>query len=174
MAVFRPGVSLVLGGARSGKSAFAERLTDESQLKKIYLATSQAFDGEMESRILEHKQRRGREWSLVEEPLALVDALAQVGHGANCVLVDCLTLWLTNLMMADKPVEPEFDRLIEALNGMRRSNIIFVSNEVGQGIVPMEKLSRDFRDHAGRLHQRLAAQADHVWFVTAGLPQKLK
>ncbi len=176
MTQFKAGASLILGGARSGKSAFAERLVDESGLTKIYLATSQAFDGEMEDRISIHRERRGSEWDLVEEPLALVSALEQAASQNACILVDCLTLWLTNLIMAERDVNAECDALCQALPNFMNSgaNILFVSNEVGQGIVPMEKMARDFRDHAGRLHQNLAATVHHVWFVTAGLPQKLK
>ena len=176
MTQFKAGASLILGGARSGKSAFAEGLVDESGLTKIYLATSQAYDSEMEDRISVHRQRRGPEWNIVEEPLALIDALEQASSQDTCILVDCLTLWLTNLMMAERDVDAECDALCLALPNLTNSgaNILFVSNEVGQGIVPMERMARDFRDHAGRLHQKLAAAVPHVWFVTAGLPQKLK
>lgn len=176
MTQFKAGASLILGGARSGKSAFAERLVDESGLAKIYLATSQAYDGEMEDRISIHRQRRGPEWTLVEEPVALIEVLEKASSQNSCILVDCLTLWLTNLMMDERDVDGECDALCQALPDLLNNgaNILFVSNEVGQGIVPMEKMARDFRDHAGRLHQKLAAVVPHVWFVTAGLPQKLK
>ncbi len=169
------GVGLVLGGARSGKSAFAERLCDESGRRKVYLATSQAFDEEMEERIALHQARRGSDWQLVEEPLALADAVAKSASAETIILVDCLTLWLTNLMMAEKDVAAECAALVQSFSDFAdNSSVIFVSNEVGQGIVPMEKMARDFRDYAGRLHQDIAAVADHVWFVTAGLPQQLK
>ncbi len=140
-------------------------------MSKIYLATSEIRDGEMAQRIAHHRARRGGEWQLVEEPLDLAGSLRRYADSDTVVLVDCLTLWLTNLMMADRDVEAECAALVDALPD---ANIIFVSNEVGQGIVPMEKMSRDFRDHAGRLHQDLAVACQHVWFVTAGLPQKLK
>jgi len=169
------GVSLILGGARSGKSAFAERLCNESGRQKVYLATSEAFDGEMEERIAHHQSRRGPEWQLVEEPLALGEGIIGVARPETIVLVDCLTLWLTNLMMAERDVAAESAALVRGLSGLSVDQcILLVSNEVGQGIVPMEKMARDFRDHAGRLHQDIAAIANNVWFVTAGLPQKLK
>jgi len=169
------GISLILGGARSGKSTFAERLADESGLGKFYLATSEVLDGEMENRVALHRKRRGREWRLVEEPLALAERLSELAAPDRCILVDCLTLWLTNVMMTGGDVETQCHRLIQTLAALPGNcTIILVSNEVGQGIVPMEKLARDFRDHAGRLHQDVAAVASNVWFVTAGLPQKLK
>ncbi len=175
MAQFAPGVSLILGGARSGKSSFAEQLSHESARQKIYLATSEAFDGEMEARIAHHRSRRGSEWQLIEEPLELASALKAVVASDTCVLVDCLTLWLTNLMMAERDVATECTTLVETLSGFDRDHaVLLVSNEVGQGIVPMEKMARDFRDYAGRLHQDIAGIAENVWFVTAALPQKLK
>ena len=175
MTQFAPGVTLILGGARSGKSSFAEKLADESGRRKIYLATSQAFDGEMEDRIAHHQKRRGPEWTLIEEPLDLASLIKTNGQSDNCILVDCLTLWLTNLMMAERDVSAESSGLVDALASLPKNcSVLLVSNEVGQGIVPMEKMARDFRDYAGRLHQDIVAIADNVWFVTAGLPQKLK
>jgi len=175
MTSFAPGVSLILGGARSGKSTFAELLADQSLRQKIYLATSEAFDGEMEERISIHQQRRGPEWMLIEEPIEIGETIVANSGSRTCILVDCLTLWLTNLMMANADVSTNADHLCESLGKLRGDcSVLLVSNEVGQGIVPIEKMSRDFRDHAGRLHQQIAALADNVWFVTAGLPQKLK
>ncbi len=175
MAHTTAGASLVLGGARSGKSAFAEKLATDSGLQKIYLATGEKRDGEMEDRIAQHQQRRGKDWQLVEEPLALAQELKNLAGPDSFVLVDCLTLWLTNLMMAERDVSNECRYLVDVLEGLSRdSSVALVSNEVGQGIVPMEKMARDFRDYAGRLHQDIAAVAPNVWFVTAGLPQKLK
>ncbi|MEN0041148.1 MAG: bifunctional adenosylcobinamide kinase/adenosylcobinamide-phosphate guanylyltransferase [Pseudomonadota bacterium] len=169
------GHTLILGGARSGKSAFAEKLVLHSGRKPVYLATSEIFDGEMEERVALHRERRGEEWSLIEEPLELVDALRDHAKADTCMLVDCLTLWITNLMMAERSVDEEVDRLVASLAELATdARIVFVSNEVGQGIVPMNKMARDFRDHAGRLHQKLAAAVPNVWFVTAGLPQQLK
>ncbi len=172
---FRPGVSLILGGARSGKSTFAEQLAADSQRSKIYLATSQAWDGEMEQRIARHQSQRGPEWQLIEEPVDLLEQLSPLADQQNCIVVDCLTLWLTNLMMADADVEKASQKLALGLAGLGTDcSVLLVSNEVGQGIVPTEKMARDFRDHAGRLHQDIAAIAQNVWFVTAGLPHRLK
>lgn len=169
------GLTLVLGGARSGKSRFAEKLAAETGRQKMYLATSQALDDEMVKRIEKHRQDRGDEWALLEEPLELAAALIDNSQADKVILVDCLTLWLSNLMMANRDVEKLSDELTDTLRGLSdTSQVILVSNEVGQGIVPIEKMSRDFRDHAGRLHQELAQVCGHVWFVTAGLPQKLK
>jgi adenosylcobinamide kinase/adenosylcobinamide-phosphate guanylyltransferase len=129
----------------------------------------------MSERIKQHQAQRGNDWALVEEPINLTKILPQYANENTCVLVDCLTLWVTNLMMQNRDVDTECDRLVECLKALPASSqIILVSNEGGQGIVPMEKMARDFRDHAGRLHQKCAAAANHVWFITAGLPQKLK
>ncbi len=166
-------VILVLGGARSGKSAFAERLMAQSGLAKIYLATSQIFDGEMEERVDLHRARRGEDWHLVEEPVDLGGALAQHACEDGAILVDCLTLWVTNLMMAEANIATLGDDLAARLQALP-GTVVLVSNEVGQGIVPDNKMAREFRDYAGLLHQKIAAIADEVYFVTAGLPQKLK
>lgn len=172
---WQPGGALVLGGARSGKSSFAEALAQQSGRAKIYCATSQVWDDEMGARVETHRARRGEDWRLVEEPLALAATIARYAGSETCLLVDCLTLWLTNLMMAEREIEPEMDNLLAVLSGLQDdASVLLVSNEVGQGIVPMDPMARAFRDHAGRLHQRLAAQLPHTWFVTAGLPQKLK
>lgn len=129
----------------------------------------------MEQRVDLHKLRRGPEWHLVEEPLALVDTLVEHATAKTAVLVDCLTLWVTNLMMEERDVDAEADMLVARLVDLPdTAQVLFVSNEVGLGIVPMDKMARDFRDHAGRLNQSIAAQAKNVWFVTAGLPQQLK
>ena len=173
---FEPGTTLILGGARSGKSLFAENWVNASSLRKIYLATSEPLDDEMTSRIAHHQARRGDDWELVEEPLNLVEALSKSAQKDTCILVDCLTLWLTNLMVHDQDIADAFGEFSNwlATTGKSDVNVVLVSNEVGQGIVPMEKMAREFRDHAGRLHQDIAAIANHVWFVTAGLPQRLK
>ena len=164
---------LVLGGARSGKSAFAEGLVDRSGLGKAYLATGQVFEDEMRRRISTHQARRGPEWSLSEEPLDIAGALRRIASPDTAVLVDCLTLWVTNLMMADREISVE-GNVLAGLIPTLPGTIVFVSNEVGQGIVPDNAMARAFRDHAGILHQKIAAVADEVYFVTAGLPQKLK
>ncbi len=169
------GVTLVLGGARSGKSAFAEKLASEGGREKVFLATCEVHDDEMVQRVRKHKSRRGPEWQLVEEPLELAQRLNSVANAQNCIVVDCLTLWLTNLVMNKRDIELECEGLVEMLQGVARDNsIVLVSSEVGHGIVPFRKMARAFRDQAGQLHQDIAAIADHVWFVTAGLPQKLK
>lgn len=175
MSAFQAGSCLILGGARSGKSGFAEKLAHQSQRKKIYLATSEIWDEEMDARIDLHRSRRGDDWALIEEPRDLAGVLKEQASSGTCVLVDCLTLWLTNLMMAEVDIAHACDELVGRIKSLPDdASVLFVSNEVGQGIVPMEKMARDFRDHAGQLHQDIAAVADHVWLVTAGLPQKLK
>lgn len=168
-----PVIRLVLGGARSGKSAFAEGLVAESGLERLYLATGRAFDGEMEARIALHRERRGADWTTIEEPLELAAALADHSTAERIVLVDCLTLWLTNLMMAERDVGAAFDGLVAMLPRLA-GPVVLVSNEVGLGIVPENRMAREFRDHAGRLHQRIAALADEVTFVAAGLPLRMK
>ncbi|RIX99266.1 bifunctional adenosylcobinamide kinase/adenosylcobinamide-phosphate guanylyltransferase [Aureimonas flava] len=172
----RGGVSLhfVLGGARSGKSAFAEALVSASGLRPLYLATGRAFDAEMRARIAEHRERRPPPWETVEAPLRLAEALRREAHGDRAVLVDCLTLWLTNLMLEDHDVPAAFAALATALAAPLPGLVVIVSNEVGLSIVPDNRMARDFRDHAGRLHQRVAALAGEVTFVAAGLPLKLK
>lgn len=166
-------ITFVLGGARSGKSSFAEKLVEDSGLQPVYLATGRAFDKEMESRISIHRDRRGREWQTVEEPLDLVGALEKHAGHDRFVLVDCLTLWITNLMMAEQNIAAETETLIAALSPLS-GTVVFVSNEVGLGIVPENQMAREFRDHAGFLHQAVASVADEVYFLAAGLPLKMK
>ncbi|MGY3617666.1 bifunctional adenosylcobinamide kinase/adenosylcobinamide-phosphate guanylyltransferase [Bradyrhizobium sp. USDA 10063] len=165
--------TLVLGGARSGKSAFAERVIAESGLARVYLATATADDGEMRDRIAHHRGRRGSDWTTVEEPLALIDALTQVSRPGCAVLVDCLTLWLSNLMLAGRDPDVEAERLAQFL-GAAANPVVLVSNEVGLGIVPETRLGRDFRDAQGRLNQMIASSVPNVVFVAAGLPLWLK
>ena len=164
--------ALILGGARSGKSARAEMLTLAlaGDGPAVYLATSEAGDAEMAGRIAEHRARRGPRWITREAPLDLVGVLAGEVRPA---LVDCLTLWLSNLMAAGCDIAGEGDRLA-AVIAARPAPIVLVSNEVGMGIVPDNALARAFRDHAGRLHQKVAAVADRVELVVAGLPLVLK
>ena len=166
-------LTLVLGGARSGKSRHAERLVVESGLGPVYLATAEALDAEMAARIAQHRARRGAGWRTVEEPLDLPGALLRECAPARAVLVDCLTLWLSNLMTADRPVRSEMARLIQVLPGLPGA-LVLVSNEVGLGVVPADAMARAFIDHAGWLHQRIAEQADVVVFMAAGLPLHLK
>ncbi|WP_420854584.1 bifunctional adenosylcobinamide kinase/adenosylcobinamide-phosphate guanylyltransferase [Sneathiella marina] len=168
-----PDISLILGGARSGKSRFAEDLVTQKNLTRIYLATAQSYDEEMAARIAKHRSDRGRQWTTIEEPLELLKSLQQNSSVENIILVDCLTLWVSNLMGEGLSVEEAVDQLIDGLCCVD-GPVVFVSNEVGQGIVPDNAMAREFRDHAGRLHQRLAAKAKSVYFITAGLAQKLK
>lgn len=173
-----PRITLVLGGARSGKSRLAEQ-TIESALSgelyegATYLATAEALDDEMKARVAEHRDRRGEVWHTVEEPLDLVDALTANADPARPILVDCLTLWLTNIMMAGRDVDAETQSLVAALQDIG-GPVVLVSNEIGLGIVPDNALAREFRDHAGRLNREVAAVADRVLFVAAGLPLVLK
>ncbi|TWB24516.1 adenosylcobinamide kinase /adenosylcobinamide-phosphate guanylyltransferase [Nitrospirillum amazonense] len=166
-----PGVTLVLGGARSGKSRFAEGLVTALPGPWTYIATAQAWDDEMHDRIGRHRADRLPGWTTVEAPLDLAGALA--GGGDGPVLVDCLTLWLTNVMLADRDVAAAVAAL-EAALAARAGATVLVGNEVGMGIVPENALARAFRDHAGRLHQRLAAMASQVFLTVAGLPLKVK
>ena len=169
-----PGKSvLVLGGTRSGKSSYAEKMAQSSGLQPLYLATGRAFDDEMENRIAIHRDRRGSDWQTVEEPLDLVSALTLHVTVNRFVLVDCLTLWLTNLMLAERDIAAETAGLVAMLPDLA-GPVVFVSNEVGFGIVPENRMAREFRDHAGFLHQAVAAVADEVYLIAAGLPLKMK
>jgi adenosylcobinamide kinase/adenosylcobinamide-phosphate guanylyltransferase len=168
-----PRATLVLGGARSGKSRFAESLVAGHAGAHVYLATAEAGDAEMAERIRRHRERRGAGWTTIEEPLDLPHALASAARDNAAVLVDCLTLWLSNLMAAGRDVERESRALVEVLPRLA-GPVVFVSNEVGLGIVPDNALARAFRDHAGLLHQSVAAAADRVYLVAAGLPLLLK
>ena len=168
-------LDLILGGARSGKSRLAERLASASGLAVTYIATSQPLDGEMAARIAQHRARRPAAWALVEEPLALATTLRQHAHQDSCLLVDCLTLWLTNLLMLEDSARlvEERDGLLECLAALP-GRVIMVSNETGLGVVPLGELSRRYVDEAGWLHQAIAARADRVVFTVAGLPMILK
>ena len=165
---------LILGGARSGKSTFAQRRATTSGLEVVYLATAQAGDAEMVERIARHRAARPSDWGLVEEPLALATALRTHAAPDRCLLVDCLTLWLSNLLAAgDDALTAETQALMTALPTLP-GYLLLVSNEVSQGIVPANPLARRFRDEAGRLHQTVAERCDRVSFVIAGLPLTLK
>lgn len=167
------GITLVLGGARSGKSRMAEQLVTALPRPWIYIATAQAFDAEMQDRIRLHQGDRIDGWVTVEEPLNLAAALTRANATGQPVLVDCLTLWLTNILLAGREVEAEAARLLDLLPRLTVP-VVLVGNEVGLGIVPDNRLSRLFRDHAGRLHQDIARIADKVLFMAAGLPMQLK
>jgi adenosylcobinamide kinase/adenosylcobinamide-phosphate guanylyltransferase len=166
------GLTFIIGGARSGKSAHAERLIGELPPPWTYIATAQAFDDEMRERIVVHQDRRDRRWKTVEAPFDLAGTLDGVEERAP-VLADCLTLWLTNHMLADHDLGTECDRLEKRL-ARPTGEWFVVSNEVGLGIVPDNELARRFRDEAGRLNQRVAAIADRVIFMVAGLPMQVK
>lgn len=172
-------LELILGGARSGKSRFAEERALASGKALVYLATAETRDREMSERVKLHQQRRSDDWALIEEPLRLAETLQQHSQTDNCILVDCLTLWLTNCLLQSEDVkqdgewQSERTKLLDTLQTLP-GDVIFVSNEVGQGVVPMGELSRKFVDEAGWLHQELAKVCDSVVFVVAGLPQFLK
>jgi len=160
----------VLGGARSGKSRYAEAVVTRLPAPWVYIATAQAFDDEMRARIAEHRDRRASGWITVEAPMDLPAALRDTGDAP--VLIDCLTLWLSNLMLGDADLAAAATALDAVLD--RAASTVLVSNEVGLGIVPDNPLARRFRDEAGRLHQRLAARAGRVVFMVAGLPMFVK
>ena len=165
--------TLVHGGARSGKSAYAEGLTKEHSGRRIYVATAQAWDEEMKSRIAAHVDRRGTDWQTIEEPMELASALKTSANASSFILVDCLTLWLTNILLAERDVERDVIALCEAVADCQ-GTLVLVSNEVGQGIVPENALARRFRDEAGLLNQKIAATVNSVVLVAAGLPLTLK
>ncbi|UUY07939.1 bifunctional adenosylcobinamide kinase/adenosylcobinamide-phosphate guanylyltransferase [Pseudomonas sp. J452] len=168
-------VELILGGARSGKSRLAEKMAEASGLAVTYIATSQALDGEMSERIAQHRARRPAGWALVEEPLELARVLREQAGEGRCLLVDCLTLWLTNLLMLDDETRLQAERaaLLDGLAGLP-GRIILVSNETGLGVVPLGELTRRYVDEAGWLHQALAERSQRVVFTVAGLPMLLK
>jgi adenosylcobinamide kinase/adenosylcobinamide-phosphate guanylyltransferase len=178
---------LIIGGARSGKSALAERRATESGLKVVYVATSQVGDEEMARRIAHHRERRPAHWGCAEEPIRLAAILEQHAAPDTCLLVDCLTLWLSNLFFAGRAAAQveareaidcplmagEITALLDAI-GRLPGQVIFVSNEIGWGVVPENRLARLFADEQGRLNQRVAAACDRVTLVAAGLPLALK
>ena len=168
-----PPVTLVLGGARSGKSRHAEGLVEAAAAAATYCATAEAGDAEMAARIAAHRARRGPFWRTVEAPLDLAAAIVAEARPDRPLLVDCLTLWLSNLLQAGRCAEDESEALAAALR-RAAGPVVLVANEVGLGIVPDTPLGRRFRDLAGRLNQEVAQAADHVVFVAAGLPLVLK
>jgi adenosylcobinamide kinase/adenosylcobinamide-phosphate guanylyltransferase len=172
MTISQTALTLVTGGARSGKSRFAEGLVTATQKPRVYIATAQAWDDEMRSRIADHRNQRGADWTTVDAPHDLAGALRAVDGGA-AVLVDCLTLWLTNVMLAEADIAAESAALLEALAACP-APVTVVTNELGWSIVPENALARRFRDAQGRLNQQIAAQADRVITVISGLPLVLK
>ena len=163
---------LITGGARSGKSGIAETMTLSQGRPAIYIATATVGDAEMADRIAAHQARRGAEWITRAEPLDLAAALKET-DGKRPRLVDCLTLWLSNLMFSDRDWRDEAHRLIDTLH-LQSGPVLMVTNEVGSGIVPDNRLARDFRDAAGTLNQQVAAMADEVYLAVCGLPMKVK
>ncbi|AGL86253.1 MULTISPECIES: bifunctional adenosylcobinamide kinase/adenosylcobinamide-phosphate guanylyltransferase [Pseudomonas] len=168
-------LQLILGGARSGKSRLAEKLAGDSALAVTYIATSQPLDGEMNQRIAHHRDRRPAHWGLIEEPLELARVLQESAGEGRCLLVDCLTLWLTNLLMLEDPerLAAEREALLHCVASLP-GEIIFVSNETGMGVVPLGELTRRYVDEAGWLHQALAERCQRVVLTVAGLPLTLK
>ncbi len=167
-------IEFYLGGARSGKSRLAEQSALDSALEPVYIATAEARDSEMDERIAHHREQRAQHWITIEESLQLVTTLQRECRHNRCVLVDCLTLWVSNCLehLPEQwpDIRTQFLDVLPALTG----KIIFVSNEVGQGVIPMNALARQFVDESGRLHQALAALSNRVYFVTAGIPQLIK
>ena len=172
-------IELILGGARSGKSRYAEGLAAASGLPVLYLATAEARDGEMQARIEHHRTRRPMEWRTLEEPIRLADCIRSHALPGFCLLIDCLTLWLSNVLfdkqgnLQENVFATEREALLDALSDCN-GRIIMVSNEVGLGVVAVDAMTRRFVDEAGFLHQALAQICDSVILVTAGLPQRLK
>ncbi|MEJ3576817.1 bifunctional adenosylcobinamide kinase/adenosylcobinamide-phosphate guanylyltransferase [Pseudomonas fragi] len=168
-------LQLILGGARSGKSRLAEKLAAESGCVVTYIATSQPLDGEMNERVRHHRERRPGHWALIEEPIELARILRDNARADTCLLVDCLTLWLTNLLMLEDPqrLTAERDALLQCLAELP-GEIVFVSNETGMGVVPLGELTRRYVDEAGWLHQALAERCQRVVLTVAGLPLTLK
>ncbi len=166
-------LTFVIGGSRSGKSSFALERASAISGSKVFIATAQAFDDEMKERIERHKLERSAEWHTFEEPISIARLIAGSGNDHDVILVDCLTLWISNLMMNDADIDAEIGSFISAASGCN-SSLFVVSNEVGMGIVPDNALSRKFRDYAGLLNRRTAEIADEVYLVTAGIPLKIK
>ncbi len=168
-------ITFVLGGARSGKSRYALNLAENHSGSKAYIATATALDEEMRERIERHKQERSGEWITFEEPVNIPSLISNINRNYDVILLDCLTLWLSNILLSEKDVEIEIKRLIDVLFTSRNASSIFiVSNEVGTGIVPENALSRRFRDIAGFTNQKIAEIADEVYFVIAGIPLRIK
>lgn len=170
---------LILGGARSGKSAYAEKLAKYSNLAVAYIATAQVYDDEFRARIQHHQDRRPADWTLTEEPHFLANTLKRLAAAENCLIVDCLTLWLAQWICPDcnppknSSWQAEREALLQVLPTLS-GTVILVSNEVGMGIVPLGEINRKFQDEQGRLNQAIAAIADQATFVAAGLPLPLK
>ncbi|MEB8430872.1 bifunctional adenosylcobinamide kinase/adenosylcobinamide-phosphate guanylyltransferase [Cocleimonas sp. KMM 6892] len=170
-----PSSSLILGGARSGKSSFAENLAKESGLDVIYLATANAWDEETKQRVEKHKSDRPSSWKTIEEPIQLASCLLQNSRPEKIIIVDCLTMWLNNLLMLENPAQlrQELDDFLDCVSKLQ-GRVILVSNEVGMGIIPLGELTRNFVDESGRLHQQLGKLVDNVTLIVAGIPLVVK
>ena len=174
-------ITFIIGGARSGKSSFALNEASKIEGQKIYIATAEALDEEMKERIEKHRKERGNDWDTCEEPVNISDLLLTMNNKGNAVLLDCLTIWLSNILLRAENAEqghesPEesIRKFIDSLKKLNGPELFIVSNEVGAGIVPENKLARRFRDLAGTLNQQVAEIADEVYLVTAGIPVKIK
>lgn len=165
---------LILGGAKSGKSFYAEKVVSSLPPPYIYIATAEALDEEMAERVMNHKKRRGKNWVTYEEPLKLVELLRSLSPATSPILVDCLTLWLSNLLIAGGDVEKEVEELCRLVRSENFPLLVMVSNEVGLGIVPSNELSRKFRDLSGWTHQKIATVCTHVTWMVAGIPIAIK
>jgi adenosylcobinamide kinase/adenosylcobinamide-phosphate guanylyltransferase len=166
-------IVFITGGARSGKSSFALKQASGIPGKKAYIATAEPLDEEMRERIEDHRKQRGKEWDTFEEPLMIAEVINRIGDRYAALVLDCLTLWLSNMMHAKLGIEAEIERLISALRS-HQTSVFIVSNEVGMGIVPENEMARKFRDMAGMLNRKIAGAADEVYIVVAGLPLKIK
>ncbi|GAB4535544.1 MAG: bifunctional adenosylcobinamide kinase/adenosylcobinamide-phosphate guanylyltransferase [Thermodesulfovibrionia bacterium] len=169
------GVTFIIGGARSGKSRFALNEASKMQGKKAYIATAEALDEEMMKRIERHKRERPADWDTYEEPLNISPLLEEIKERYDVIIIDCLTLWLSNILLSRERFNEDIERFLFTLKGYKGSSaLIIVSNEVGMGIVPDSEMARHFRDMAGFLNQRVAEIADEVYLVVAGIPLKIK
>jgi adenosylcobinamide kinase/adenosylcobinamide-phosphate guanylyltransferase len=166
-------ITFVTGGARSGKSSFALSASSDMQGRKAYIATAQALDIEMKGRIEKHKQERASAWDTFEEPLAVSKLMGEIGGKYDVVLIDCLTLWLSNLMMNNADIEAEMESFISSAKSCG-AELYIVSNEVGMGIVPDNEMARMFRDYAGIMNRLAAEAADRVYLLCAGIPVRIK
>lgn len=171
--ITQPNVHLILGGARSGKSGYGESLAKQAGLDVIYVATAQAHDGEMSERIAQHKLDRPNHWLTIEAPLALAQTIKKHSTPNTVVLVDCLTLWLMNVMHHELDLAHEVGQVLAVLE-QAQGTVILVSNEISMGVVPMGELSRRYVDNLGRLHQQIAKQAQQVTLMVAGIPMAVK
>lgn len=168
-------IIFIVGGARSGKSSFALKEAQKIEGRKVYIATSEALDEEMVKRIERHKKERGNDWDTCEEPLQISEAIGRLADNNRAIVLDCLTMWLSNAMHRDVDIAHETEKLLNMLRRKKQdSHIYIVSNEVGTGIVPENKLAREFRDLAGIINQKVAKASDEVFMVVAGIPIKIK